>query len=86
RWRAVAIRIRPCATGAGARTGSARLLAAAEVVGPSVGRRRHPCEQGGGLCPGLRWVLLTLGRSRVSPDPNHPSTLDHSHPCLLPMP
>ncbi|CAN0370897.1 unnamed protein product, partial [Ectocarpus sp. 8 AP-2014] len=43
--RAVAIRRRPCATGAGARTGSARSLAAAEVVAPNVGRRRHPCEQ-----------------------------------------
>ncbi|CAB1101190.1 unnamed protein product [Ectocarpus sp. CCAP 1310/34] len=52
---------------------SARSLVAAEAVAPYVGRRRHPCEEGGGLRPSLRWLLLKLGRSRVSPDPNHPS-------------
>ncbi|CAM9653933.1 unnamed protein product, partial [Ectocarpus fasciculatus] len=83
RWREVATRRRPYATGAGAWTESARSLAAA---GPYVGWRRHPCEQGGGLRPGLRWVLLKLGRSRVPPDPNHPSRIDHSHPRVLPMP
>ncbi|CAM9649095.1 unnamed protein product, partial [Ectocarpus sp. 4 AP-2014] len=84
--RAVAIRRRPCATGAGARTRGARSLAAAEVVAPNLGRRRHPCEQGGGLHPGLRWVLVKLGRSRVPPDPNHPSRLRHGYPRVLPMP
>ncbi|CAN0216516.1 unnamed protein product, partial [Ectocarpus fasciculatus] len=84
--RAVAIRRRPCATGAGARTGIARSLAAAEVAAPNFGRRRHPCEQGGGLNPGLLWVLVKLSRSRVPPDPNHPSRLDHRYPGVLPMP
>ncbi|CAN0572869.1 unnamed protein product, partial [Ectocarpus sp. 12 AP-2014] len=53
-WRAIAIRRRPCATGACARTSSARSLAATDVVAPGVGRHRHSYEQGGGLRPGLR--------------------------------
>ncbi|CAN0331962.1 unnamed protein product, partial [Ectocarpus sp. 13 AM-2016] len=84
--RVVAIRRQPCATGAGARTGSARSPADAEVVAPSVERRRHRCEQRGGLHPVLRWVLVKLGRSRVPPDPNHPSRLDHGYPGVLPTP
>ncbi|CAM9336730.1 unnamed protein product, partial [Ectocarpus sp. 8 AP-2014] len=86
RWRAVAIQRRPCATGTSARIQSARSLAATEVAAPGVGRHRHPHEQGGGLRPGLWWVLLKLGRSRTPPDPNHPSRLDRSHPRVLPMP